>query len=94
MKNQHNLVLEEATKRVVKTIDKHFKKDGWDLDFSHLVEEVFYEAYGEYLSDILFEQIKNKKQYHLIVSNKDMKLMLSKKNKQNITKCDINKKKR
>jgi hypothetical protein len=40
-------------------------KCGWDLDFSLLVHDVFYEAFGENLESYLIHEIIKRKNYGL-----------------------------
>lgn len=49
--------LKEAAKKVAKSTKQHFKKDGWDLDYSELVADVFYTAFGHHLENYLLEEI-------------------------------------
>jgi hypothetical protein len=50
--------LEKAAKRVAKQIKQHMKKDGWDLDYSFQVTDVFYEAYGHHLETYLLTELR------------------------------------
>lgn len=69
-KNNNELV--KAAKLTMKEIDRHFKKDKWDLDFNFQVEEVFYKAFGEHLENYLIKELflKPKKGYYVVYSDK------------------------
>ena len=71
-----NPALTKAAKKVVRVINQHFKKDKWPLDFNFQVEEVFYEAYGEHLSNYLLKEIYASKRNYNLVYKKD-KLLIS-----------------
>lgn len=70
-------VLTKAAKKVIRAINNHFKKDKWPLDFNFQVEEVFYEAYGEHLSNYLLKELYSSKRNYNLVYAKD-KLLISK----------------
>ena len=56
----------KAAENVVKTIDIHFdpkKKNGWDLDYTLLVQEVFTEATGLNLETYLLNALVKKSKY-------------------------------
>lgn len=71
-KTKNNQLFTKAAKRVMKTIDEHFKKDKWDLDLGFQVDEVFYEAYGEHLETYLMKELFSnpKKGYYITYSPK------------------------
>lgn len=71
-KTKNNPKFTKTAKLVMKIIDNHFKNDGWDLRSDYLVEEVFYLAYGEYLSDYLYKELFSnpKKGYYLTLNDK------------------------
>lgn len=72
--------LKKAASAVKKRIDKHFKKDKWPLDYGFLVEEVFYEAYEEHLSNYLVDALSTKQgKYRLIATNKGLVIKLANK---------------
>jgi hypothetical protein len=75
---QKNAELTKAAKKVVKDIRKHFKNDKWPLDFNFLVEEVFYEAFNEHLSNYLLKELYSKPENFKIVYQKDKTLLLAK----------------
>ncbi|NBP13500.1 hypothetical protein EBU95_03760 [bacterium] len=68
--HKKNNKLTKAAKKVMRTINGHFKKDKWPLSFSFLVEEVFYEAHGEHLSNYLLKEIATHNKYSLYVDDK------------------------
>lgn len=70
-----NKKLEKASQEVMKEINHHFKIDGWDLDFSVQLEQIFYHAFGHNLEIYLLPKVMKK--YDLIV--KDGRLHISKK---------------
>lgn len=72
---QKNPALTKAAKKVVKTINDHFKKDKWPLDFTFQVEEVFYQAYGEHLSNYLLKEIFDSNPKYKIVYDKNRILL-------------------
>lgn len=69
---------QKAMKNVNKLIKDHFKKDGWDLSYTFLLNEIFYEANGfdleAYLLPLIFDGSKK-----LQLKVKDGKLVVSKK---------------
>lgn len=70
--------LKTAAKKVARSIQKHMRTDGWDLDYGFQVEEVFYQAFGHHLEDYLFEELcKFKKP--LVLKMKGNRVVLSKK---------------
>lgn len=79
-KTKKNSKLSKAAKVVMKTVDEHFKKDKWDLDSGFLVEDVFYEAYGEHLSNYFFKELFSdpKKGYYIASSNRHGGLVVRK----------------
>lgn len=70
--------LTKAAKKVAKGIRKHFKSDKWPLDLNFLVEDVFYEAFNEYLSNYLLKELCCKPENFKIVYQKDKTLLLAK----------------
>lgn len=70
-----NPALTKAAKKVIKVINHHFKKDKWPLDFNFQVEEVFYEAYGEHLSNYLLKEMFSAKRNYKLVYKKDRSLI-------------------
>lgn len=54
---KHEPKLEAAAKKVMRSINHHFKTDGWDLDYSFQVAEVFYEAFGYNLEEHLLPKL-------------------------------------
>jgi ribosomal protein L31E len=70
-KTLKNKELKEAAKLIKRRIDRHFKSDGWDLDFNFVVEEVFYEAFKESLSTYLIDALSTKQGKYEIVANKN-----------------------
>ena len=79
-KNLKNKKLKEAAKKVRKNIDNHFKKDKWDLDYSFQVDEVFYEAYGEFISSHLLDALATKTgKYSLAMTETGLVIRLAKK---------------
>lgn len=64
--------LTKAAKSVKRTVDHHFKKHKWDLDYSFLVEEVFYKAFGFHLENFLLRELfKSKKSKYILCSPDD-----------------------
>jgi hypothetical protein len=68
---KNNKKFTQAAKKAVKEIDNHFKKDGWDLDLSFQIEEVFYLAFGEHLSDYLLKELFSNPKKGYYISTKD-----------------------
>lgn len=79
-KTKGNPILVKAAKKVMKTINSHFKKDGWELRTDYLIDEVFYEAYGEHLSNYLYKELffNSKKGYYITTSKKHGDLVIKK----------------
>lgn len=72
--------LKNAAKKIKRDIDKHFKKDGWDLDYNFQVDEVFFEAYRESLSAYLIDALSTKTgKYCIKATKKGLVISLSKK---------------
>lgn len=46
-----------VTNLEARNIKKHFRTDGWPLDWASLKETVFYDAFGFHLSDILLQEL-------------------------------------
>lgn len=57
MSNRAERAVRNAVKREVRSLKQHFKKDGWDLDWSCIKETIFYDAFGFHLSDVLFREL-------------------------------------
>lgn len=49
--------LKAAAATALKDIRKHFKTDGYDLDFSMLKDELFYEAFGHHLENYILAKL-------------------------------------
>ena len=73
--------LDKASKKVMQNVNKHFKakrgKGGWPLNYSFLVHDVFYEAFGYNLENHLLYKLLKK--YNL--ESCDGELMVVKKQK-------------
>jgi hypothetical protein len=85
--------LEKAAKRVAKIIKQHMKKDGWDLDYSAQVTEVFYEAFGHHLENYLITELCKWRQ-PLALGMKGNKVVLTKKIKKSDLKLNLFRKKK
>lgn len=51
------LAVERAVKREVRHIKKHFKTDGWPLDWHFINTTIFWDAFGFHLSDVLYKEL-------------------------------------
>ncbi len=72
-------LLRNAAKKSAKEIKKHFKEDGWDLDYSLLVTDIFYIAFSHNLENYLWsELIRQKVSVTLDYSDKKTNLVLRK----------------
>lgn len=51
--------LQKAAKKIARDTERHFKnpKQGWDLNYNWLVQDVFYEAFGHHLEEYLLEEL-------------------------------------
>lgn len=49
--------LKAAAATVLKKVRKHFKTDGYDLDFSVLKDELFYAAFGHHLENYILSKL-------------------------------------
>jgi len=78
-KTENNKELTKAAKKRFKSIDRHFKVDGWDLDLGFQITEVFYEAYGEHLETYLLKELfSNHKKGYYITVNKEHRTVIRK----------------
>lgn len=50
--------LDKAATKVARSTKRHFKKDGWNLDYGFLVSDVFYEAFGHHLETYLLKRLQ------------------------------------
>ena len=48
-----------ANKHFRRTL-KHFEKDGWDLNFSGIVNDIMYDFLGSHISDELYDRLAKK----------------------------------
>ena len=73
-KKVKNPKLLKAARKIVKDLhNDHFnpkKKMGWDILFSHYVNDVFYEVYNEHLENYILKALGEKKCYGLRFSDK------------------------
>ena len=70
-------VLKRAARNVTRSTKRHFKKDGWDLDYNFLVTEVFYEALGHHLENYLWKELVRQK-VSVVLTVKDGRTVLRK----------------
>lgn len=79
-------ILQKAAKKVVNSLHKeHFnpsKKMGWDLDYSLIVTDIFYEAFGHHLENYLLNSLAEKNCYSLTMNDKGT--VLIRRNKKNV----------
>lgn len=57
--------LQDAARKAMKEVNAHFKKDKWDLDYSHYVTDVFYRAFGHHLENYFFNELGKSGKYIL-----------------------------
>lgn len=69
--------LKKAARKVVKSTKWHFKKYGWDLDYSFLVTDIFYEAFGHHLENYLWKELARQK-VAVVMTCEDGRIMLRK----------------
>ena len=78
-KNQVYKRLELAGELVAREAKKHFKEDGWDLDFNFLVTDVFYKVFGEHLEGFLLRPLSRSRTPLYLNTGKRGNTVLSKK---------------
>lgn len=66
----------KAAKPIMKEVKRHFKRDGWDLDFGHLKDDLFYEVYGHHLENYILDLMP--KGVCLTAKENNIKTVLSK----------------
>lgn len=67
-KNLKNEKLKKSARKIFNRLHKeHFnsKPGGWPLNFQIVLEDVYYDAYGEYIESYLMNEIARKKCYGL-----------------------------
>ena len=66
--------LQKAAKKTIDDLHKnHFnpsKKMGWDIGYSMVVNDIFYDAFGHHLENYILVELAKKKCYSLCTSDK------------------------
>jgi hypothetical protein len=70
--------LDDAAKKVMREVRQHMKIDGWDLNYTILVHEVFSAAFGYNLEQHLLPRILDKRS-GLKLKFKEGEILVSKK---------------
>lgn len=68
--------LRKAAKAIAKELKHHFDTDGWDVNYSIVVQDVFERAYGHHLENYILKELSVKLKKFSLVTAKDGDLVI------------------